>query len=157
MEHRVFGAPRPGVEYRDRPGAYGIAFDDTGRAGMVFVRFTDSSVYILLGGGLEPGENEAECVRREFMEEIGYSVTVGEKVCIGEEYTFTHREQNPFHPIGHIYLVELGEKLAEGEPGRELVWLPVEECREKMASDYQSWAVETAWELYQKRQKEKRS
>ena len=33
----------------------------------------------------------------------------------------------------------------------------VEECREKMASDYQSWAVETAWELYQKRKKEKKS
>ena len=154
MEHRVFGAPQPGVDYGARPGAYGVAFDGQGRAAMVFV---ERSVRILLGGGIEPGESEAECLRREIMEEIGYSVTVGEKVCVGEEYTFTRRERNPFHPIGHIYLMELGEKAAQGEPGHELVWLPVEECREKMALDYQSWAVEKAWELYQKRKKEKKT
>ena len=159
MEHRVFGAPQTGVDYWVRPGAYGVAFDDAGRAGMVFVHFADSSAYILLGGGIEPGEGEADCIRREIMGEIGYSVTVGEKVCVGEEYTFTRTRQGqvPFHPIGHIYLVELGEKMAQGEPGRELVWLPVEECRDKMVSDYQSWAVELAWELYQKRQKERRT
>lgn len=157
MEYRVFGAPRPGVDYGARPGAYGVAFDGAGRAGMVFVHFADSSVYILLGGGIEPGESEAECLRREVMEEIGYPATVGEKVCVGEEYTFTRQGQVPFHPIGHIYLMELGEKAAQGEPGRELVWLPVEECREKMALDYQSWAAEKAWELYQKRKKEKKT
>ena len=85
MEYRVFGAPRPGVDYGARPGAYGVAFDGAGRAGMVFVHFADSSVYILLGGGIEPGESEAECLRREVMEEIGYPATVGEKVCVGEE------------------------------------------------------------------------
>ena len=154
MEYRVFGAPRPGVDYGARPGAYGVAFDGAGRAGMVFVHFADSSVYILLGGGIEPGESEAECVRREVMEEIGYPATVGEKVCVGEEYTFTRQGKIPFHPIGHIYLMELGEKAAQGESGRELVWLPVEECRKKMVLDYQSWAVEMSWELYQKRKKE---
>lgn len=154
MEHRVFGAPRPGVEYRDRPGAYGIAFDGRGRAAMVFV---EQSVRVLLGGGIEPGESEADCIRREIMEEVGYSSAVGEKVCVGEEYTFTRRGRIPFHPIGHIYLVELGERLTEGEPEHELVWLPVEECREKMALAYQSWAVEMAWECYKKAQKEKLS
>ena len=44
MEYRVFGAPRPGVDYGARPGAYGVAFDGAGRAGMVFVHFADSSV-----------------------------------------------------------------------------------------------------------------
>lgn len=154
MEHRVFGAPQPGVEYRDRPGAYGIAFDGAGKAAVVSC---ERKGCFLLGGGIEPGESEAECIRREFMEEIGYSVTVGEKVCVGEEYSFTRREQIPFHFIGHIYLVELREKLAQGEPDRGLVWLPVEERREKMAMDYQAWAVETAWEHYQNSKKEKKS
>ncbi len=45
----------------------------------------------------------------------------------------------------------------EGEPEHELVWLPVEECREKMALAYQSWVVEMAWECYKKAQKEKLS
>ena len=30
MEHKVFGMPQPGVTYRDRPGAYGIAFGKKG-------------------------------------------------------------------------------------------------------------------------------
>ena len=65
MGHKVFGAPRPGIEYRDRPGAYGIAFDGQGRAAVIscagYGRF-------LLGGGMEPGESEVECLRREAME-----------------------------------------------------------------------------------------
>ena len=145
--------PEPGVVYQARPGAYGIAFDGQGRAAMLFV---EHSVRILLGGGIEPGESEEECIRREIMEEIGYSATVMEKMCVGEEYTLTRREKRPFHPIGHIYLMELGEKLAEGEPGRELVWIPVEECREKMILSYQAWAVETAWEVYQNKGKEEK-
>lgn len=151
MEWKIFGAPQPGVSYSARPGAYGIAFDGQGRAALVLV---ENSVRVLLGGGIEAGESEDDCLRREIMEEIGYSAVVREKVCVGEEYTFTRRSGRPFHPIGHIYLVDFGEKLAEGEEGHELIWLPVEECREKMALPYQAWAVETAWKVYHKRKEE---
>lgn len=154
MEHRVFGAPRSGLEYRDRPGAYGIAFDGKGRAAVVLC---ERKGCFLLGGGMAPGESEAECIRREALEETGYAVTIGEKVCVGEEYITDLRGQ-PLHPIGHVYLIELGEKAAEPvESDHILTWMPIEEFQRDTFMRYQAWAMETAWELYQKRQKERQS
>lgn len=151
MEHRVFGAPRPGVEYRDRPGAYGIAFDGQGCAAVVCC---EGKGYFLLGGGIDPGESEAECIRREALEETGYTVAVGEKVCVGEEFTVT-RQGEPFHPIGHVYLIQLGEKTSEPvETDHYLTWLPVEEFQKRTFLRFQSWAMGAAWTLYQKRRED---
>ena len=153
MGHKVFGAPRPGIEYRDRPGAYGIAFDGQGRAAVIscagYGRF-------LLGGGMEPGESEVECLRREAMEETGYIVTVGDKVCSSEGYTTIRQTGEPFHPIQHIYLIELGERVAEpAEDDHILGWVPVEEFCRDTHLEYQSWSMKMAWELYKRQQKEK--
>ena len=76
MERKVFGEPQPGLAYRDRLGAYGIAFDGRGRAAVVYC---ERKGFFLLGGGMEPGESEADCVRREALEETGRAVTVREK------------------------------------------------------------------------------
>ena len=154
MEYRVFGAPRPGTEYRDRPGAYGIAFDGQGRAAVVY---SERKGYFLLGGGIDPGESEADCVRREALEEIGRAVTVGEKICVGEEHT-TDLSGRPYHPTGHVYLIELGEQTAEpAEEDHRLVWISVKEFQKNTFLRYQAWAMEMAWEHYKKRSKEKRS
>ena len=143
MERKVFGTPRPGAEYLDRPSAYGIAFDEQGRAAAVY---SERKGYFLLGGGMEPGETEEDCIRREALEEIGFAITVGEKVCIGEEYT-TDLKDLPFHPIGHVYLNKLGEKAVEpAEPDHILTWMPVEEFQRVTFMHYQSWAMGMAWE-----------
>ena len=109
--HRVFGAPQPGLAYRIRPGAYGVAFDRQGNAAMVYCR---EKGYFLLGGGIEPGESEEACLRREALEEAGLSVALGDKICIGEEYVPNDTEGRPLHPVGHVYLMELGS----GSPSR---------------------------------------
>lgn len=96
MEHKVFGAPEPGVTYRDRPGAYGIAFDGQGRAAVVHC---EGYGYFLLGGEIEQGESEEECICREALEELGYSVTVKQKVCSSEGYTTARRTGEPMRPI----------------------------------------------------------
>lgn len=153
MEHRVFGAPEPGAAYRDRPAAYGIAFDGEGRAAVV--RNERKGVF-LLGGGMEPGEDEPACIRREALEETGHRITVLEKICIGEEYS-VDLGGRPYHPIGHVYLVELGEEVSRPtEADHVLTWMPVEEFQRTTFLRYQSWAMEMAWALYQKRQKERK-
>ncbi len=149
MERKVFGAPKPGTSYLDRPSAYGTAFDGQGRAAVVYC---ERKGYFLLGGGMEPGEAEEDCIRREALEEAGLAVTIAKKVCIGEEYT-TDLKGRPFHPIGHVYLIELGEKIAEPvEPDHVLTWMPVEEFKRVTFMRYQSWAMGMA--VYQKQQKE---
>lgn len=152
MERKVFGVPQPGTSYLYRPSVYGIAFDGQGRAAVVYC---ERKGYFLLGGGMEPGESEEECIRREALEEAGLAVNIVKKVCIGEEYT-ADLKGRPFHPIGHVYLIELGEKLAEPmESDHVLTWMPVEKFRRVTFLRYQSWAMGMAWKVYQKQQKER--
>ncbi len=151
MERKVFGTPQPGIAYLDRPAAYGISFDGQGRAAVVYSK---RKGYFLLGGGMEPGGTEEDCIRRETLEETGLTAAIVKKVCIGEEYT-TDLKGRPFHPIGHVYLIGLGEKVAEPvESDHVLTWMPVEEFQRVTFMRYQSWAIGLAREAYRNQQKE---
>lgn len=57
---------------------YGILIDDQHRL-LVSDEFIRGNYYTKLpGGGLEIGEGTRECLKREFMEETGLDVTIGE-------------------------------------------------------------------------------
>lgn len=57
---------------------YGILIDDQNRL-LVSDEFIRGNYYTKLpGGGLEIGEGTRDCLKREFMEETGLDVTVGE-------------------------------------------------------------------------------
>ena len=57
---------------------YGILIDDANRL-LVSDEFIRGNYYTKLpGGGLEIGEGTRDCLKREFMEETGLDVTVGE-------------------------------------------------------------------------------
>src|SRR5262249_49009529 len=77
---RVTTAPG---EHRSRVSAYGIAVDD-GR--LLVVRLADSSpifepgLWHLPGGGIDPGEQPAESLAREFAEETGLTLRAAELV-----------------------------------------------------------------------------
>lgn len=49
------------------------------------------------GGGLEPGEGTRDCLKREFMEELGLAVEVGEHI-----YTTDFYQQSAFNPALQI-------------------------------------------------------
>lgn len=78
--HKVFGI-QENVNYIDRVGAYLIPVNE-GKIGVV--RTTKG--YFLLGGGIDSGESHEECITRECLEEAGYKVSVGHKVCSAEMY-----------------------------------------------------------------------
>ena len=72
--HKVFGI-KENVNYTDRVGVYLVPMKE-GKIGVV----ETSKGYFLLGGGLDSGENHEECLKRECLEEIGYTVSVGSKI-----------------------------------------------------------------------------
>ena len=137
--HKVFGQ-KEDVLYRDRPGAYVIPIRD-GCAAVVRTR----KGHFLLGGGLEPGESDAVCIERECLEEIGQTVTVGEKIGSAEVYC-------DFPTLGCLHLYQtyyagmlLGKVQEPIETDHELVWIPVAQAREKMYHPAQAWAIEECW------------
>ena len=105
IEHKVFGIKK-NVNYMDREGAYLLPAKD-GKVGVV----KTSKGYFLLGGGLDSGENHEECIKRECLEEIGYTVSVGNKICSAEMYC-EHPSLGYFHPIQTYYVGELLEQVS---------------------------------------------
>ena len=135
--HYVFGERDRQTDYWDRSGAYLLAVKD---GKMAVVRTKRG--YFLPGGGLEDGESDADCIRREALEETGRAAEVGEFLCSAEHYT-VHDTKGPFHPIQSYYAGTVGEQLAPpGEPGIQFFWLPLEEIRGKFYSVMQNRALE---------------
>jgi 8-oxo-dGTP diphosphatase len=69
----------------------------------------------LPGGGLEIGEGTRDCLQREFLEETGLSVTVGEHIYTTDFYqlsAFNHRDQiiSIYYQVHHDGPVQLEVK-----------------------------------------------
>lgn len=96
---------------------------------------TNMSSYMTPGGGLEPGEEFAECCRRELLEESGYIVEVGEQLFTVDEFVYDRE----YH--SHYFLCEIigeGERTLtqlEIEHGLEPCWMDLDEAIE-LFSDY---------------------
>ena len=145
MEHRIFGAPEPGALYHTREGAYLIAC----RARAIALIQTPMG-YFLPGGGLEYGEAHEACILRECMEETGWRVSVGKRLCSAESYT-RHERIGYFHPVQSYYLGSFLEQICEPiETDHHLVWRACEKAADLMQIGQQGWAVRQALALYEK-------
>ena len=135
--YRVFGERLPDAVYLDRPGAYLIAEQN----GRIAVIQTPKGSF-LPGGGLENGECDEACIRREILEEVGCTALIEAFLCAAETYT-THDKLGPFHPIQYYYSGRLGDKICEPqEQDHELLFLPPEKALGKLFPEMQNWAVE---------------
>lgn len=137
--HKIFGT-NEGVGYVHRKGAYLIPIKD-GRIGIIQ---TPKGLF-LLGGGIDNEETDTLCITRECMEETGYSVLTGKKVCSAETYT-KHPVIGYFHPIQTYYLGELVEqKQIPIDSDHKLVWMDYDNLKGRMFSEMQNWALEQCW------------
>ncbi len=138
MEPAVFGEIIDGQEYKDREAVYGLLHDDKGRLGII----KTPRGYFLPGGGVENDESHEECVIREFVEETGLSIDVGDYVGCGILYGLTPRTKRYLRMIGHFYKVKMtGEQGLKVEDDHELVWHDVNEAKEMMKLENQAWAI----------------
>lgn len=139
MDFDITFGEKENVKYFDRPSAYIIPIKD----GKIAVVKIPKGLF-LLGGGIEKGETDQQCIERECIEEIGYSIKIGKKIGSAETYT-THSKLGPFHPMQSYYTGELVEKIKEPvERDHELRWMTYEQLKGKMFSAMQNWALDQA-------------
>lgn len=137
--HKIFGEKLK-TNYRDRAGAYLICIKDD----MVAVVKTPKG-FFFLGGGFEGNESAEICITRECIEEVGYEVSVGEKICSAEHYTY-HKRIGYFHPIQTYYTGELLKRIeCPVEKDHSLMWIKYSELKGKMFSPMQNWALDVCW------------
>lgn len=139
-----FGTPEVGLDYPDRPTAFGLVLHEA-RMACVRVDRGDRSYFDLPGGAVDGEETEEQALVREFLEETGMSVRPVER--IGEAAQFFRRSDGkPLNNIGGFWLAELIslDPAAKVEADHELVWLAPDAALERLRHDAHAWAV-TAW------------
>jgi 8-oxo-dGTP diphosphatase len=140
-----FGEPIPGLDYHDRPAAYGL-LEQEGRLALVHVSLPDRAPFFdLPGGGIDEGESEAQALVREFGEETGLLVEAGDLVTRAEQYMLSAHDE-PFLSQGGFFEAQLRQERPELkiEDTHALVWLDPNEALLRLRHDSHAWAV-TAW------------
>jgi 8-oxo-dGTP diphosphatase len=140
-----FGQAEPGRNYRDRPAAFGIAERD-GRIALVRVEKPGHPPWLdLPGGAIDPGEDAAQAVVREYGEETGLKVAPG-SVYAHADQRFVNTDGQAFNNRAAFFaLTVIGEDAGlKIEEDHTLVWLPATEALVRLRHDAHAWAV-AAW------------
>lgn len=126
-------------EYYKRPGAYVIVErDEDDKIAIV----TDNvDVYFFLGGGIEKNETELESLRREVIEESGY--TLSNVRFFDKVFSYCYSEANGYMDVeATIYIAKFENKIAEPiEKDHKLMWVNPDEYKEKLYHEYQRYIL----------------
>ena len=135
---KCFGEYNPKIEYRERLGCYAVIINEKWQGCVV----KTPGGYFLPGGGIESGEDDEQCLRRECIEEIGYDITLNDYIGEAAVYTETRKKNDYLKAVGRFYLSTLKES-NEGQvdEDHEMVWLNIGDCIRELFLKNQSWAV----------------
>lgn len=136
---KYIGIKEENKEYIKRPGAYAIIINkNDDKIGIV----TDGKDYFYLGGGIEKGETKLEALKRELIEEAGYSIkNIREFEEVGS-YIFSD-DKGYLEVIASVYIAEFDERIAEPvEKDHSVLWVKPEEYVDKMFREWQRYIME---------------
>lgn len=141
MASPQFGQPLPGLEYRDRPTAFGLVFHD-GKLACVRVDRGAGSYYDLPGGAVDGDETEEQALIREFVEETGMAVRPFDRIAEAAQY-FRKSTGEPLNNRGGFWIAERLsiDPAAKVEADHELVWLHPHTALNELRHDAHAWAV----------------
>lgn len=120
---------RPSKTYKWRPGAYGILTNGDD------ILLTRTNEYQLPGGGVDPGETEVFALRRECMEETGW--TISNPIFFGRFDRFVWMPEYGYwaRKICAIYCATPLFQAAEAsEPDHIAEWMPINDAIKALAS-----------------------
>ena len=138
-----FGVQEPDREYLSRPGAYAILPSEKG---LLAVVKTPNGIY-LPGGGIEAQETPQIALEREVSEECGIRVRAGAYLGQADEYVHSPVYKKHFVKHSHFYLANIVGKSEAIEDDHELLWLGIDEARDKLRDGSHRWAISRFLEL----------
>lgn len=140
----VFGEILDGVYYKERKGTYGIALNELNQVAIIQTPRGN----FLPGGGIELNETEDQCLRRELIEETGYSININSFVCSGIEYGYGSKSEKYLKLVGSFYMIQLKNDTGlKSELDHTLVWKDIDTLKNSMRLKYQYWALQEAFKL----------
>ncbi len=140
-----FGARALGRDYPDRPAAFGVVPRDGCIALVRITKPGEPAYYDLPGGALDPGEDGAAALVREFGEETGLKVRPGRLLGCVRQYLVKSDGQTANNLCALFEAAATGEDSAlKIEADHELVWLEPLTALRRLRHDAHAWAL-TAW------------
>ena len=137
-----FGAAEPGRDYPDRPAAFAI-IEKAGQIALVRVSFEDGGGRTdLPGGGIDPGESEAQAAVREVGEEAGLAFEAGAEITRADHY-FVNEKGVSRNTRGVFLEARLtGEDASlKTEADHHLVWADPHQALLRLDRESHVWAV----------------
>ena len=133
------GTKIPGVQYKKRVCAYAIIERDEDKK--IAITTDKCDIYFFLGGGLEKNESIEETLKREIIEETGYSlknVKLFDRInawCYSDKYGYLDVEAT-------IYIAKFDKKIIEPiEKDHRVLWVSPIEYKDKLYHEYQRYIL----------------
>ena len=135
MTNPTFGEKLDNVDYTARYGT---------KDQIILVQAPNGS-WFLPGGEIEEGEDHFSALKRELIEELGFSAELGYYYGQADEYFYSRHRDTYFYNPAYIYEVTHYEQLgAPLEDFNNLAWFSIEEAILKLKRGSHKWGV-VAW------------
>lgn len=143
MTNPTFGEKLTTVDYKARYGVYAI-IPNADKNQIILVQAPNGS-WFLPGGEIEAGENHFSALKRELIEELGFSAELGYYYGQADEYFYSRHRDTYFYNPAYIYEVTHFEEIDNPlEDFNNLSWFSIDEAIDKLKRGSHKWGVE-AW------------
>lgn len=97
----------------------------------------------LPGGGMDPGEEPADTVIRETLEECGLLVRAGSRIGVAVQFAWSETEQTYFEKrCTFVDAIVLAPDQSRLQPDHEVLWVDGETARSVLTHEAHSWAID---------------
>ncbi|MBH0166479.1 NUDIX domain-containing protein [Fictibacillus sp. 7GRE50] len=132
-----FGERMKDVSYRRREAVYAIVLDENKNIAVM----VQNGKGFLPGGGIETGEDHIGCLKRECIEETGYTFQMAQFVGHAKQYFRTRQGEHLLND-GYFYSGSFGEYANDPlDQDHELVWMNIDQAEELLFHSSHVWAV----------------
>lgn len=141
MTVATFGNKVEGVEYNNRYGVYAIISDET--ISQIILVQAPNGAWFLPGGEIEKGEDHLSALKRELIEELGFTAQIGQYYGQADEYFYSSHRDKYFYNPAYLYEIVSFEKKQEPlEDFNHIAWFPIDEAILKLKRGSHKWGVE---------------
>ena len=138
---KTFGVVEPLKIYKERIAVYGVFLSDD-KEKLAIVR-NERGQFFLPGGGIEGDETFVQCLKREVVEETGFSMEILQFIGQAQHYFYSDNDQEYYLNIGHFYLCQLGNQIClPTESDHFLEWVTPIQAKQNLVLVHQVWALQ---------------